>query len=68
MSERDYFRGCCYFDDFLNAFMKAARRKNFPVLIAYRLQARRDWRKGMTGGEALRSQIQRECKENGDIL
>jgi len=52
----EYFRGCCNFDTFLNSLCSAARKTKFPLLLVDRLQARKHWRKGMTGYEALITQ------------
>lgn len=56
MQKPDYFRGCCAFDTFVTAFAGAARRRNVPLILVNQLQARRHWRLGLTGGEALEVQ------------
>jgi len=50
------YRGCCCFDTFLEAFMAGARRYGVPLILVDRLQARRHWRTGLTGQEALVTQ------------
>lgn len=59
----DIHRVCCTFDTFLNAFMRAAHQKRIPLLCVNRLEARRDWRRGMTGFEALNKQALRLNRE-----
>lgn len=54
---------CCDFDTFLNGFTASARHHKVPLACVNRLQARRHWREGMTGNEALlmqRAELLRE--------
>ena len=63
----DYFRGCCEFSTFVDGFLAAARRHDVPLACINSLQARRDWRSGMTGYEALMMQ-RRELLKEGEYL
>ena len=62
---RDYFRGCCEFSTFVEGFMAAAEQHKVPLACVNRLQARRDWRAGLTGFEALWMQ-KRELEKEGE--
>lgn len=61
MWRTDYYRGCCTFEAFTSGFVAAALRHKVPLILIDRLRARRDWRAGMTGAEALLTQ-------RGDLL
>ena len=56
MDETLNVRGCCSFGTFLDAFTRAAARRGVPLVLVDRRIARRDWRAGLTGGEALEMQ------------
>lgn len=56
MWRKEYFRGCCTFEAFTTGFIEAANRKKIPLVLINKLRARRDWRNGMTGFEALQTQ------------
>lgn len=45
-------------------FIAAAARHNIPLCCIDRLQARRDWRRGLTGNEALLKQRQELLKDS----
>lgn len=68
MWRKDYFRGCCEWHTFMGDFMNAAARYKVPLICINRLQARRDWRSGMTGSEALLMQRQVLLKEGEYVL
>lgn len=61
------FRGCCEFSTFLEGFLNAARRYDVPLVCINQLQARRHWRAGMTGAEALDMQ-KREMQREAEYL
>lgn len=65
MWRTNYVRGCCDFSTFLEGFLAAARRHKVPLACINRLQARRDWRLGLTGNEALLMQ-KRELEKEGE--
>lgn len=67
MWQTEYYRGCCTFEAFSTAFIAAASRHKVPILLIDRLRARRDWRAGMTGGEALLSQ-HRDLVREGEYV
>lgn len=67
MWRTEYYRGCCTFETFSTAFIAAARYHKVPTLLVNRLRARRDWRSGMTGREALLSQY-RDLVREGEYL
>lgn len=54
---------CCTFDVFLTGFMAAAHRHKIPLVCVNKMRARRDWRSGMTGNEALLTQRTALLKE-----
>ena len=56
MWNTEYRRGCCSFDVFFTGFIAAARNHHVPLVLIDKLQARRHWRCGMTGHEALLTQ------------
>lgn len=58
-----YARGCCTFHTFLEGFIASARRNSVPLLLIDRCLARRHWRTGLTGHEALTTQRTRLLKE-----
>lgn len=54
VAERHLFnRSCCGRDTFFCAFLKAAYEDAVPLLLVDRCLARRRWRQGLTGREAL---------------
>ncbi|SEG13922.1 hypothetical protein [Marinobacterium lutimaris] len=60
---KDYYNGCCEFSTFLEGFLSSARRNKVPLVCINRLQARRHWRMGMTGNEALLTQRMELARE-----
>ena len=56
---------CCSWDTFLDGFLKSASQKGLPLLIVDRCKARRFWREGLTGAEAvhmIRSELLKEVR------
>lgn len=56
------------FEVFCTAFIAAAGRHKVPLVLINRLRARRDWRTGMTGAEALLSQRDDLLREGEYVL
>lgn len=67
MWQTDYYRGCCTFETFSTAFIAKASHYKVPLILIDRLRARRDWRAGMTGTEALLSQ-RRDLMREGEYV
>jgi hypothetical protein len=61
--KKEYFRGCCFFHVFLQGFMKSLSKNKVPACLINTLKARKDWRIGMTGNEALLTQMNELVKE-----
>ena len=68
MWRENYFRGCCSFDVFVSGFIAASVRSGVPLACINKLRARKDWRSGMTGAEALFMQRQDLLKEGEYIF